>query len=96
MAATYSPATRSKPWPRIYLDDLHAGGMNVNEETTRICSTRTALSEMLEAASRKLERALRRAPAAESGNPQSGLDQVRASIADLAARLANHRSVHGC
>jgi len=51
---------------------------------------------MLETASRKLERALRLTPAAQGGNPPNGLAQARTTVADLTARLANHRALHGC
>ena len=71
-------------------------GTDMTEETTRICSTRTALSDMLETASGKLERALRVAATAHLGNTQSGLEQARKTVADLTARLANHCSLHGC
>jgi hypothetical protein len=67
---------------------------DVTEEQTRICSTRTALTEMLDTASRKLERALRATPAA--GSPPNGLEQARTTVADLTARLANHRRLHAC
>ena len=54
----------------------------------RICSTRTALSEMLDTARRRLERALRLTP--------ETVDQAKLTVADLTARLANHRARHGC
>jgi hypothetical protein len=68
----------------------------MTEERNRICSTRTALSEMLEAASRKLERRLRVKPAAEAGNAPNGLEEARTAVADLTARLAKHCTLHGC
>jgi len=71
-------------------------GTDMTEEATRMCSTRTALSDMLETASGKLERALRVGATAHLGNTQSGLEQARKTVAELTARLANHRSLHGC
>jgi hypothetical protein len=65
-------------------------------EQNRICSTRTALSEMIETASRKLERRLQVEPAAEGGNAQNGVEQARTAVADLTARLAKHCRLHGC
>jgi hypothetical protein len=75
---------------------MHTEGTDVTEEKTRICSTRTALSDMLATASGKLERALRFTATAHLGNTQSGLEQARKTVADLTARLANHRNLHGC
>jgi hypothetical protein len=68
----------------------------MNEATARMCSTRIALSEMLEAASRKLARTLHPPPGAGRGNAQGGLDHAKAAVAELTQRLANHRQTHGC
>ena len=66
------------------------------EENVRICSTRNALSEMLATATRRLERSLNAVPKAPTGNEPSALDQAKAEVAQLTARLANHRTSHGC
>lgn len=71
-------------------------GIDVTEQNIRICSTKSALSEMLETASRKLERTLRITKTAPGGETASGLDQARSTVADLEARLATHRSIDGC
>ena len=68
----------------------------MTEEEIRMCSTRSALSEMLEAASRRLERTLRGAPTGGHGKPPISLEEARNAVADLTARLATHRSAHGC
>lgn len=66
------------------------------EPDSKFCSTRNALSEMLQTASRKLERTLRLTPAAQTRDAQSALEQAKTAVADLTARLANHRDLHGC
>jgi hypothetical protein len=68
----------------------------MNEATARICSTRLALSEMLETASRKLERTVHPPSSAGSGNAQPGLNHAKTAVAELTQRLANHRRTHGC
>jgi hypothetical protein len=68
----------------------------MNEATARMCSTRLALSEMLKAASQKLERTGHPPRGAVSRNAQPGLDHAKAAVAELTQRLANHRQSHGC
>jgi len=68
----------------------------MTEQPTRICSTRSTLSEMLEAASRQVDRLLQGAPSGHRGLAQVTLEQAQNAVEDLTARLAAHRRVHGC
>jgi len=67
----------------------------MTEQPTRISSTRSTLAEMLEAASRQIDRLLLGAPSGR-GLPQVTLEQAQNAVKDLTARLAAHRRVHGC
>lgn len=64
--------------------------MDVDKEETRICSTRTALADMLETASRRLERVNR---LGLDGDTKSALEET---IKQLKVRIATHRGTHGC
>jgi hypothetical protein len=64
--------------------------MDVTKEETRICSTKTALTDMLETASRRLERVNRTGLASDT---KGALEET---IAQLKARIATHRGTHGC
>ncbi len=66
------------------------------EEKTRICSTRNALEEMLETASRQLGKALRCAGERHAMTGEEAVERARVAVASMTARLAAHRDIHHC
>jgi hypothetical protein len=66
------------------------------EEKTRTCSTRNALEDMLETASRQLSKTLRSAGEGRAITGQEAVERARAAVASLTTRLAAHRDIHHC
>jgi hypothetical protein len=66
------------------------------EEEARTCSTRTALEDMLETASRRLSKALRIAGERRTIKGEEAVERARADVATMTARLAAHRDIHHC
>jgi uncharacterized circularly permuted ATP-grasp superfamily protein len=66
------------------------------EEKTRTCSTRNALEDMLEAASRQLSKALRGAGEGRAMTGEEAVERARVAVASMTARLAAHRDIHHC
>ena len=68
------------------------------EEKTETCSTRTALADMLETASRRLTKALRIAGGEETAMKAGGpaVEVARTAVASLTGRLAAHRDNRHC
>jgi hypothetical protein len=65
------------------------------EENTQSCSTRDALADMLETASRRLSKVLSHAPG-KRPDAEDGVERAREAVASLTARLAAHRDLHHC
>ena len=66
------------------------------EERRRTCSTRSALSDMLETASRQLSKALRVDAEGLDMNEGEAVERARAAVSSLTSRLAAHRDTHHC
>ena len=66
------------------------------EEKMGTCSTRNALADMLETASRRLSKALRIAGEAPARTGEDVVERAHAAVASLTRRLANHRDIHHC
>jgi hypothetical protein len=66
------------------------------EEETRTCSTRNALEDMLEAASRQLSKTLRSAGEGRAMTGEEAVERARVAVASMTARLAAHRDIHHC
>ncbi len=67
------------------------------EEKMRTCSTRSALEEMLVAASRQLSKALRIASDGRViSTAKEAVEPANAAVASLTVRLAAHREIHQC
>jgi hypothetical protein len=66
------------------------------EEKARACSTRNALADMLEAASRQLSKALRSAGEGRAMTGEEAVGRARVAVASMTARLAAHRNIHHC
>ena len=66
------------------------------EEKARACSTRNALADMLETASRQLSKALRIAGEGRAITGEDAVERARAAVASLTRRLAAHRDTHHC
>ena len=64
-------------------------------ETTQACSTRDALTDMLETASRRLSKVLRLAAGQRAGG-EEGVERAKEAVASLTTRLAAHRDLHNC
>lgn len=58
----------------------------MNEEKPRPCSTKSALAEMLETASRRLTRA----------QSSEAVEKAKAAVESLTQRIAVHRQAHQC
>jgi cysteine sulfinate desulfinase/cysteine desulfurase-like protein len=68
--------------------------MPENEATT--CSTRDALQDMQETASRRLAKALSLARQAHGNAAEEAVERAKEAVASLANRLAAHRNLHHC
>jgi hypothetical protein len=66
------------------------------EEKAQTCSTRDALADMLEAASRQLSKVLRLAAAEPANAAEEVVARAKAAVASLTTRLAAHRNLHHC
>jgi hypothetical protein len=66
------------------------------EENAQTCSTRDALADMLEAASRQLSKVLRLAAAEPANAAEEVVARAKAAVASLTTRLAAHRNLHHC
>jgi hypothetical protein len=66
------------------------------EEKTRTCSTRNALTDMLETASRRLSRALRVDGEGVDMTRGEAVVRAKAAVSSLTLRLAAHRDIHHC
>jgi hypothetical protein len=66
------------------------------EEKAQTCSTRDALADMLEAASRQLSKVLRLAAKEPANAAEEVVARARAAVASLTTRLAAHRNLHHC
>jgi len=67
----------------------------VSKENTQTCSTRDALADMLETASRRLTKVLGLA-AGQSATGEEGVERAKEAVASLKTRLAAHRDLHHC
>jgi uncharacterized protein YecT (DUF1311 family) len=66
------------------------------EGKPQTCSTRDALGDMLESASRRLNKALRLAGEEHANAPKDAVALAKAAVASLTTRLAAHRNLHHC
>jgi hypothetical protein len=75
-----------------------AGGLEKTmlEEKTQTCSTRDALADMIETASRRLDKALRLAAEQHASAGTEVVEHAKAAVASLTTRLAAHRELHHC
>jgi hypothetical protein len=65
-------------------------------ERPQACSTRDALTDMLETASRRLNKALRIAAGGSANGADDMVAQAKAAVDSLTTRIAAHRDVHHC
>jgi hypothetical protein len=65
-------------------------------EKTQTCSTRDALTDMLETASRRLNKVLHRATQEPPNTAEDVVGRAKEAVASLTARLAAHRDLHHC
>ncbi len=65
-------------------------------EKTQVCSTRDALADMLETASRRLNKVLRLAADKPANAAEETVAQAKTAVASLTTRLAAHRELHHC
>jgi hypothetical protein len=66
------------------------------EEKTRTCSTRAALADMLESASRRLNRALSPTGGRPGISGEDAMQRAKAAVDSLKKRLAAHCEAHHC
>jgi hypothetical protein len=66
------------------------------EEKTQTCSTRDALADMLETASRRLSQVLRLAAEEPANAAEDVVARAKAAVASLTTRLAAHCNLHHC
>ena len=67
----------------------------MSEEKTQTCSTRDALADMLETASRRLRKVLGQA-AGKRADGEEGVERAKEAVASLTMRLTAHRDLHHC
>ena len=68
------------------MPELHVG----------VCSTRMALEDMLETASRRLIKAIRVTGSGGALAREQSIEKAEAGVAGLTQRLMHHRGVHHC
>ena len=66
------------------------------EEKKQTCSTRDALADMLETASRRLNKVLSLAAGERASAGEGVVERAKAAVASLTTRLAAHRNLHHC
>jgi hypothetical protein len=66
------------------------------EEKTRSCSTRSALEDMLKAASRQLSKALRIAGEGRTIMGEEAVEKASAAVDSMTTRLGARRDIHHC
>lgn len=66
------------------------------EGKTQPCSTRDALADMLETASRRLNKVLHLDGSRRANTGEEVVDRAKAAVASLTTRLAAHRDLHHC
>lgn len=66
------------------------------ENKTQTCSTRDALADMIDTATRRLDKALRLAAAEHAGTREEMVERAKAALGSLTTRLAAHRELHHC
>ena len=66
------------------------------EEKALACSTRNALADMLETASRQLSKTLRIAGEGRAITGEEAVERAKTTVAPLTRRLAAHRDIHHC
>ena len=66
------------------------------DEKTQTCSTRDALADMLETASRRLNKVLSLAARERAGAGEGVVERAKTAVASLTTRLAAHRDLHHC
>jgi hypothetical protein len=66
------------------------------ENKTQTCSTRDALADMIETASRRLDKVLRLAAAEHASTGTEVVEHAKSALGSLTTRLAAHRELHHC
>ena len=67
----------------------------MSKENAQTCSTRDALADMLETASRRLNKVLGLGAGQRAGG-EEGVERAEEAVASLTTRLAAHRDLHHC